>query len=433
MTLFALIAFAIYWGTQKVVVHYVEEGYLSEENVQKRQTQYLENLCKYVADRSLSSYQTAEVARWVRMNPYIYVGLYRDGQLYFEAGYLSPQKNAEKAVEDRLETEGGRVLFPLPMQDRTVQVSFIDSTEYIYYSASYVAGIVVALLFFVVAMTVYFQSVTAKITRLARDVGKIGAGEIDRAESFRGKDEIALLSEDVNRMCDSLRENALKERQAMEANAGLITAMSHDLRTPLTVLMGYLDLIEAQEELSEDTKGYLQTCRSTAERLKTLSDDMFLYFYVFGTTQLKSSCAVYDASVLLDQILSEHMILLSEKNYLVSQQNVPEGATLYADPALLARVMDNLFSNFLKYADPAYPISVEFCLEKEQLRVRFCNRILAVRAAVESSGIGTKTCARMLKAMHATYQAMEDEQQGIYQTDLSFRTCAPEENGGYTR
>ena len=109
-------------------------------------------------------------------------------------------------------------------------------------------------------MFIYFRRITRKISKLAGDVSKIGAGELEVLTPPKGKDEITSLADDVNRMCISIRENAVKEREAWEANAGLITAMSHDLRTPLTVLMGYLDIIAMQEELSQDTKNYLQTC-----------------------------------------------------------------------------------------------------------------------------------------------------------------------------
>lgn len=423
MTVFAVAAFLLYFGTQRIIVHYVETDYLSVSESEARRGQYLENLQKFVSDRGLSSRDTADIARWVRMNPYVYLRLYRAEQVYFEAGYLTPEAEQEK--DGNLLEESESALFPLHMSDGTIQVSLVDSTANIYYSASYIVGILLALLFFVIALAVYFKSVTAKITRLARDVSKIGAGEIDRAGSFRVKDEISLLSDDVNRMCDSLREKALKEREAFEANAGLITAMSHDLRTPLTVLMGYLDLICTQEELSEDTRGYLQTCKSTAERLKTLSDDMFLYFYVFGSPELKSSCALYSASVLLDQLLSEHMILLSEKNYEVLCDEVPKDVSVYADPALLSRVMDNLFSNFLKYADPAFPIRVEISVSADRLQMVFSNRTLPYRVAVESSGIGTKTCDRMLTAMGASYEGGEEK--GIYRTAIRFLTVAPGE------
>ena len=118
------------------------------------------------------------------------------------------------------------------------------------------------------------------------------------------------------------------------------------------------------------------------------------------------------------------MILLEEKNYTVVCEKTPEEASIYADPALLSRVMDNLFSNFLKYADPAVPIRVETALCPDKLEMTFTNRVLPYRAAVESSGIGTKTCDRMLKAMGAAYRATEED--GIYRTVIRFLTVSPD-------
>lgn len=413
LALYALIAIVLFLASHRIFLTYIENSYLSEEESIAREEQYFENLQKYVETGKIYATDTQKIAVWVRLNPYIYLSLYRGNVLYFEGGFLPEQ------------SEGEEVKLPsaphaIKMSDGVIYATLIDSTEHIYYDFSYVFSSVIALAFFFIAMFIYFRRITRKISKLAGDVSKIGAGELEVLTPPKGKDEITSLADDVNRMCISIRENAVKEREAWEANAGLITAMSHDLRTPLTVLMGYLDIIAMQEELSQDTKNYLQTCKATAERLKGLSDDMFLYFYVFGTSELKSAPDYFPAAVLLDQLLSEHMVLLSEKKYTVLCDEIPEGVLIYADAALLSRVIDNLFSNLLKYADVEKPIVISVTMDADTFRLSFHNEISPVKSKAESSGIGTKTCARMLKAMEADYVITETEE--AYDSEITFRS-----------
>lgn len=413
LTLFALIAIVLFLTAHRVILTYIENSYLSEEESRAREEQYVENLQKYVETGKLTFRDTQKIAVWVRLNPYIYLSLYRNEVLYFSGGFLPEHtEEGEKTPSEP---------YPIELTDGvTIYATLIDFTEEIYYDFSYAFSAFIALAFFFIAMFIYFRRITRKISRLASDVSKIGAGELEALTLPKGKDEITTLADDVNQMCASIREKAVKEREAWEANAGLITAMSHDLRTPLTVLMGYLDIISMQEELSQDTKNYLQTCKSTAERLKRLSDDMFLYFYVFGTSELKSEPDYFPAAVLLDQLLSEHLILLSEKKYTVHCDEIREGVLIYADAALLSRVIDNLFSNILKYADREKPVSISTKLENGVFRLLFHNEISPVKSEAESSGIGTKTCARMLKAMEADYVIRETEE--AYDSELAFKS-----------
>ena len=77
-------------------------------------------------------------------------------------------------------------------------------------------------------------------------------------------------------------ENLEKEHAALEANKELITAMSHDIRTPLTVLLGYIDIMKLNAPEGDDMRQYIEASERTALRLKKMSDDMFGYFLVYG-------------------------------------------------------------------------------------------------------------------------------------------------------
>ena len=100
----------------------------------------------------------------------------------------------------------------------------------------------------------------------------------------------------------------------MDANAELVTSMSHDIRTPLTVLLGYLNVMKLRAP-DEEMMSYINASEKTALRLKKLSDDMFSYFLLFGGGATEVDMQEYDAYTLFDQMLSEHVLLLREQGY----------------------------------------------------------------------------------------------------------------------
>ena len=121
-----------------------------------------------------------------------------------------------------------------------------------------------------------------------------------------GEDEIAVLAEDIDSMRHAIIEQMLSEKRAWESNSELITAMSHDIRTPMTSLIGYLGLLNRPESLSEEEKKrYLERDYGKSLALKELTDELFKYFLVFGSSGLEFHREDYDAQMLLMQLLSE--------------------------------------------------------------------------------------------------------------------------------
>ena len=97
----------------------------------------------------------------------------------------------------------------------------------------------------------------------------------------------------------SLLHKTEEEQKALKQNSDLITAISHDIRNPLTALLGYLDIISAQRDLPPDTASYLAACQERAGRIKQLTDELFRYSLLFSNDELPMRLETYDAYVLL--------------------------------------------------------------------------------------------------------------------------------------
>lgn len=303
--------------------------------------------------------------------------------------------------------------YPLILKDGgSLSCSLAEYTEYFYYDMSNIVGLVLALVALATILIVYFYKVTSRIARLAKDVSTVSAGSMNHTiRSGESRDEITTLCRNVEQMRSSIVETLEKERAAVNANTELITSMSHDIRTPLTVLLGYLDIMSAEAD-DEQLLQYIQSAKQTANRLKNLSDEMFQYFLVFSDEQSPMQCESYDARTLLQQLFSEHVLLLEERGYHlvaeISDGFLNHAPQLFTNAPGCMRIVDNIFSNLTKYADKKSPVSLHLYEDDEYVYIEIENAVRADKESVESTGIGLKTCERIAKNTDMLFQKQED-------------------------
>lgn len=333
--------------------------------------------------------------------------------------YLTEEARSEyqAALDEAL--SGNNKLRPVYFLDGTLLVTIVDFTEEAMNNIVFAISTASALAIVAIVMILYFYSVTRRIKLLAASVRQVERGDLEHRIKDTGNDDISRLAGDVNSMRDAIVENMTKEQRAWEANAGLITAMSHDIRTPLTVLLGYLDLIEMQNTDSASGE-YISACRDNAMRLKNLSDDMFSYFLVFGKGGNELHPTTVNASEWIGHVLGEQEILLSEKGFKLEHGGDVPSVNISIDEMYFRRVMDNLFSNIIKYADPEYPVVIRCALEGDELWLVCENRVLTDEDKPESNGIGLKTCIKIMEEMGGRLAYGEED--GCFTVELTLPT-----------
>jgi signal transduction histidine kinase len=156
---------------------------------------------------------------------------------------------------------------------------------------------------------------------------------------------------------------------------------------------------------------YIKSSEKTAMRLKKLSDDMFKYLLVFGDSAKPCELEEYDAATLTDQLLSEHVLLLTERGYDVRfTAHDAGGATVLTSAPELMRIIDNVFSNIRKYADRGSPVNIGVTVGEDRATMTFSNRVAADIAIAESTGIGLKTCAKIAELISCEFSYVKDEE-----------------------
>ncbi len=177
----------------------------------------------------------------------------------------------------------------------------------------------------------------------------IASGHFSHRIKFTLDGQMQRVVESVNALVDSTINAMEEERRIERSKDELITNVSHDIRTPLTSIIGYLGLIEDNQYGSEEElKKYTHTAFLKSKQMKSLVDDLFEYTKV-RQPDLPLSIVKIDLGAMLEQIGASYELEGSKKGMEV-EVNVPdEPVFMEADGEKLARVFNNLISNAFKY------------------------------------------------------------------------------------
>ena len=187
------------------------------------------------------------------------------------------------------------------------------------------------------------------ISRISAAMHEIAAGDLNITLEVEGDDEFADMAENLNNMVEELRQLMDKERESERTKNELITNVAHDLRTPLTSIIGYLELLSGPVKLNEEMqKKYLDITYKKSKRLQKLIEDLFGFTKLnYGKISMKVSKV--DIVKLLSQMLEEFYPNFMEKNLAYELQSNVTAKVITADGNLLARLFDNLINNAIKY------------------------------------------------------------------------------------
>ncbi|KRM37310.1 sensor histidine kinase [Limosilactobacillus pontis] len=201
----------------------------------------------------------------------------------------------------------------------------------------------------------------------------IAQGHLDHRIPFRLKGSEQHVITSVNALVDSAVQSMDDERKIEKSKDELITNVSHDLRTPLTSIIGYLGLIEdKQYQNEEDILKYTHIAYEKAKQMKNLVDDLFEYTKVQQHGAPVNIMWV-DLNQLLEQLTASFALEADRRGIKISSKVVPNPLMIEADPEKLGRVFNNLVANAFKYGNGASYIRITAHQEQDKVVVKVAN------------------------------------------------------------
>ena len=240
-----------------------------------------------------------------------------------------------------------------------------------------VVVILMYVLFGILVFTVTFMILQEKslryITKISDAMQNISEGDLNVTVEVEGDDEFSSMAANLNKMVEELKELMDKERESERTKNELITNVAHDLRTPLTSIIGYLELLSGDVKLDPELqKKYINIAYVKTKRLEKLIEDLF-GFTKMNYGKLTMHVAQVDVVKLLSQLLEEFYPSFVDKNLSYElQSNVP-AKVITADGNLLARLFDNLIGNAIKYGADGKRVLVKLHADDEIVTVSVIN------------------------------------------------------------
>lgn len=399
------LAVLVWVGLRQFGGYLIDERYMSAESVSRRKAKIYAEFSAYVAAEGLTGRDTGAVARWTASHDYVTIFLFstgREQQLYAGGEVVrAGAQGYDPAVHGRL--------FPVRFADGLYQIAIDDTSQLRQRQLVNVASILAAGLCFLLPLLWYTRRVTRRIIALSRQAALVSSGELETHIRAEGDDEIGRLADSMEEMRGSVIDRMRREQRAWEANTELITAISHDIRTPMTSMIGYLELLCAGGEDEDSARQFAQSAYGKAMELKDLTDQLFRYFLVYGRAELELKPERFDARLLLEQLLGEAEFELADAGFAMQHIAFEGACSLTVDPLYIKRVLDNLVSNIKKYADPSRPVVALSELRGGILSLCLSNAVPAEQPRRESTRIGLRTCEKILAAMGGEFLVRKEE------------------------
>ena len=237
-----------------------------------------------------------------------------------------------------------------------------------------VVAVALTVICFIVSFSVRINRRVRYVEYLSQEIQKIREEGFGRTMELQGDDEITRLCAVINEMSVQLREKEEREKRQQRSKDELITNVSHDLRSPLTSIIGYVELLkETGPEDRQRFAEYIEVVERRLTGLNGLINELFEYTKLNSADRLPDM-EKRDVLELLRHILYEYKILMEAEGLTLSWQLGAESHAAHINTQQMVRVFQNLLENARRYADHSAPVTVT-AQDAGRLHICITNRL----------------------------------------------------------
>lgn len=188
------------------------------------------------------------------------------------------------------------------------------------------------------------------LVEICNSIEKMATSNMNTKINVKGDDELSLMAFNINVMQDRINELILSEKESESTKNELITNIAHDLRTPLTSIIGYLEIIVSKKDLSHEQKEkYTMIAFEKSKKLEVLIEDLFAFTKMNYGDELSLKKENIDIIELINQIMTELYPLFEKSNMEFTIQTNVNKLYMFVDVKLMVRLFENLINNAIKY------------------------------------------------------------------------------------
>ncbi|WP_050613438.1 sensor histidine kinase [Bacillus testis] len=230
---------------------------------------------------------------------------------------------------------------------------------------------ILCLLFGVPALYIIFRYV-GNLNQIMRTVSGLAKGYQEDDLDVSGKSPLAVLAKDINTIKYGVKSSQSAQMKSERLKTELITNVSHDLRTPLTSIITYTDLLKSGHVSEEDREAYIEIIDRKSKRLKILIEDLFEASKM-ATGNIELEKRNVELVQMLQQTLAEHNDSIESSGLQFRVQTDEQPIHAVVDGQKLHRVFDNLIVNALKYSMPHTRVYISMLNKESSVEITFKN------------------------------------------------------------
>lgn len=293
---------------------------------------------------------------------------------------------------------------------------------------------------FIILFLIYFYLFSLHIAHYGEEIYKgierVKRGDFETKIQVIQENELGKLANSINEIGDKFKQLIEKERMAEKTKRDLITSVAHDIRTPLTSVIGYLELLK-QSDLDDVTRQkYHSIVYDKAKRLQTLVGDLFDYIRYDKDGFVPQKQRI-ELNQFMEQILDEFYPSFQKNNLKYKVELEQEEVPIYADGELLFRAFGNLMSNAIRYGADGKLVCIKLekkdnivivsvknfgnIIPKQELDKIFYKfyRVEQSRSTVTGgTGLGLAITKNIVSLHNGTIQVQSDEYGTIFQVSF---------------
>jgi signal transduction histidine kinase len=239
-------------------------------------------------------------------------------------------------------------------------------------------SIALTLIITFIAGCVIIAMMTSRLTKIVAVMQKFRAGDLKARLEIKSDSEIDRIGEMFNEMADILNQNIEKLKEVEILRRELIANVSHDLRTPISIIHGYIETIQMKrEQLTEsEIKNYLEIISQSTLRLQNLVQELF-ELSKLEANQVVPKKEPFFINELISDISSKYQLICESKKIRLQTEIAKDLPMVFGDIALIERVLQNLIDNAIKYTNENGKVIIKTFLKADKIQV-----------AIADSGVG---------------------------------------------
>ncbi len=261
-----------------------------------------------------------------------------------------------------------------------------------------------------------------RVARLSEGISELASGNLAHRVIMPGSTELSRMADDLNRLAEEIQDERETATAGDQARRRFVANVSHDLRTPITSIAGYVDAL--QRGLGDEPQRYLEIIGAKVGELIELTDDLF-YAARLDAGDLELTSVRMDLAEAVRRSVIGFEPDLAALHAQVHLSIPDERCPIDADSSAVARVLSNLISNSVRHAQSMTTFSVTMTVADAEYTVRLCNDGSRLPSEVErlfsrgvtgpggGAGLGLSIARELAQMMGATVSAENPLEGGV--------------------